>query len=289
MSADQVRFSTAGFDAYRATREAFYPQNAPHNFDAEWRLLRESQRLDYERLGTALRAPLEKENRDLHLAVAGLTGHIIPVQLDYVNHEGVRSIRHVRPITVTYGSSVWHPELGFVMPCWDMDKGAFRVYSLAGIRAWNGFEIKTPEIDRDKLEAENLKLREELAAMGQRYADAVRGRSEFRNAFREMREAVKKARAVIEADSEASGGHAATVGVDMGSGPSIGAYSLIGGKAIPDPDFREVDEEKDPDHWPIQAYLAWTATMGFSSADWRGLTDTQKAAWRAVADNVARR
>jgi hypothetical protein len=55
------------------------------------------------------------------------------VQFEYVNHRGERATRTVRPIRLWFGSTAFHPEPGWLLECFDLDRMATRDYSMAGM------------------------------------------------------------------------------------------------------------------------------------------------------------
>lgn len=57
-------------------------------------------------------------------------------KIDYTNHRGERAIRRVRPVRWYCGSSVYHPEVGWLLEAWDFDREAYRTFALKDIHSW---------------------------------------------------------------------------------------------------------------------------------------------------------
>ncbi|MBO9428793.1 hypothetical protein [Sulfitobacter sp. R18_1] len=53
-----------------------------------------------------------------------------PVQMKYKNWRGETSVRTIIPISVRYGNTEWHPEMGWLMLAFDVDKQAEREFAL---------------------------------------------------------------------------------------------------------------------------------------------------------------
>lgn len=58
--------------------------------------------------------------------------------IDYVNHKGDRAMRRIVPSRAWYGSDEWHPETQWRLDAFDVDKGEWRSFALAGIMAMEG-------------------------------------------------------------------------------------------------------------------------------------------------------
>lgn len=53
-----------------------------------------------------------------------------PIGVVYRNHRGEVSTRRIIPRDIRYGATRWHPELQWLLDCWDLDKNAERTYAL---------------------------------------------------------------------------------------------------------------------------------------------------------------
>lgn len=49
----------------------------------------------------------------------------------YTNWRGETSIRRAIPIAITWGSTEWHPEPGWLMTAYDLERQAERQFALA--------------------------------------------------------------------------------------------------------------------------------------------------------------
>lgn len=59
------------------------------------------------------------------------------VQIDYINWQEVRSVKHILPSGRLYFSSTqWHPEPQWLMEAEDLTEGVHRQYAMSGIRRW---------------------------------------------------------------------------------------------------------------------------------------------------------
>ena len=58
------------------------------------------------------------------------------VQFIYTNHRGLLSTRMVKPISVNFRSSEWHPIEQWLMLAFDYDKQAEREFAMRDIRNW---------------------------------------------------------------------------------------------------------------------------------------------------------
>jgi hypothetical protein len=54
-----------------------------------------------------------------------------PLRFLYRNHRGVIAARRVRPDSVRWGSTEWHPEEGWLLRAFDLDKQAWRDFAMA--------------------------------------------------------------------------------------------------------------------------------------------------------------
>jgi hypothetical protein len=55
------------------------------------------------------------------------------VTLDYTNHRGERALRHVIPDYLWWGTTDWHPQEGWLLHAFDLDKNAERDFAWSGI------------------------------------------------------------------------------------------------------------------------------------------------------------
>jgi hypothetical protein len=55
------------------------------------------------------------------------------VSVLYQNHRGETGMRRIIPDGIWFGSTEHHPEEGWILDCWDLDKGERRSYSLSGL------------------------------------------------------------------------------------------------------------------------------------------------------------
>lgn len=53
-----------------------------------------------------------------------------PCEITYKNWRGVIAQRQVIPISFRFGTTEWHPEPGWLMLAWDVDKSANREFAL---------------------------------------------------------------------------------------------------------------------------------------------------------------
>lgn len=60
------------------------------------------------------------------------------VVIDYTNWRGQRSLRRIRPNHFYFGTTVWHPESGWLLNAKDMEKSEERVFAVKDIHNWNG-------------------------------------------------------------------------------------------------------------------------------------------------------
>lgn len=54
-----------------------------------------------------------------------------PVLVDYSNYRGEVARRRILPVGVWLGSTEWHPQRGWLLHCYDWDRGDWRDYALA--------------------------------------------------------------------------------------------------------------------------------------------------------------
>lgn len=53
-----------------------------------------------------------------------------PLNVSYVNYRGERSLRHIRPASVIFGTNGWHKEPTWLLYAFDVDKGKFRSFDM---------------------------------------------------------------------------------------------------------------------------------------------------------------
>lgn len=58
------------------------------------------------------------------------------VEIDYTNHRGVRSVRRIRPVKLTWGLSEWHPGNQWILLAHCYEKNQPREFAMAEIHAW---------------------------------------------------------------------------------------------------------------------------------------------------------
>lgn len=59
------------------------------------------------------------------------------VQVEYTNHEGKRRLRTIVPLEHWFGTSEpYHPEPGWYMTAYDLDREAIRFYAMSGVHQW---------------------------------------------------------------------------------------------------------------------------------------------------------
>lgn len=319
MSSDHMDTTTPGYLAFAACREHHNQWILARKTVPEfWASFPQASRDAWHKAAAAARADLTTQIASMQAAIENLTEGHPPVALDYTNHEGVRGVRRVKPLLIDYGTTDWHPEPGFLMPCWDMDRGAYRIYSLGGFHAWNGQPVDDTEA---RLRAENLELRKELAAMTERYTSAVTLKPAAREAFGKLREAMEALRVETMAVLEASPPEHRAV---PASEPTLnlpaesfladaericGQERVLSQFAAPAWDeFNEdgrmhvaaiVREAKAEAYAEVEAATGavansadlgrlaasqWYSAQGYRGFDWNGLTVTQQHAWHAVVD-----
>jgi predicted DNA-binding transcriptional regulator YafY len=68
---------------------------------------------------------------DNHITDAAQTEKVSrELEFEYCNWEGRKSIRRVRPISVRFGKSEWHPKPQWLMLALDLDKGQEREFAM---------------------------------------------------------------------------------------------------------------------------------------------------------------
>lgn len=58
------------------------------------------------------------------------------VKIDYTNWRNERGIRAIIPHKIYFGSNEWHPTPQYLLEAWDVEKEAFRTFSLQKIHQW---------------------------------------------------------------------------------------------------------------------------------------------------------
>jgi predicted DNA-binding transcriptional regulator YafY len=58
------------------------------------------------------------------------------VHIDYINWEGKRSLRRIKPLKIFFGSTNWHKEPQWLLKAMDIDKGEERDFALKDILKW---------------------------------------------------------------------------------------------------------------------------------------------------------
>lgn len=61
---------------------------------------------------------------------------IMTVFIDYTNWKGVRRIREIRPLSITFASSEWHTDLQWLLEAVDIETGETKKFSLKDIHSW---------------------------------------------------------------------------------------------------------------------------------------------------------
>jgi predicted DNA-binding transcriptional regulator YafY len=56
-----------------------------------------------------------------------------PLKIYYVNWEGKRAVRTVKPIKLWFGKTKWHPKEGWLLKAIDIEKGEERDFSVTDI------------------------------------------------------------------------------------------------------------------------------------------------------------
>lgn len=58
------------------------------------------------------------------------------ILIDYTNWRGERAIRRVRPLTIRFENTEWHPETQWLMRAVDIERGATRDFAMKDIHSW---------------------------------------------------------------------------------------------------------------------------------------------------------
>jgi len=63
-------------------------------------------------------------------------GKLQDVKIVYTNYRGETAERLIRPISISFGSSPWHPEPQWLMKAVDLEKNAERSFAIKDIHSW---------------------------------------------------------------------------------------------------------------------------------------------------------
>ena len=66
------------------------------------------------------------------------------VELDYVNYRGEQAVRLVRPISIWFGKTDWHPGEQWILEAFDLDRQAQRSFALKDVSAWRPASVHVP-------------------------------------------------------------------------------------------------------------------------------------------------
>lgn len=58
------------------------------------------------------------------------------VWIDYTNFRGKRSVRRIKPLTISFEKNEWHPETQWLLEAVDLERGEMRTFALKNIHAW---------------------------------------------------------------------------------------------------------------------------------------------------------
>lgn len=58
------------------------------------------------------------------------------VLIDYTNHRGVRSVRGIRPLRVSFENNEWHPETQWLLEAVDLGRDEIRTFAMKNIHSW---------------------------------------------------------------------------------------------------------------------------------------------------------
>lgn len=58
------------------------------------------------------------------------------VTIEYTNYKDETSVRHIIPVRLYFGSTVYHPEDQWLLQAYDLDKKAERTFAMNGVHAW---------------------------------------------------------------------------------------------------------------------------------------------------------
>ena len=60
------------------------------------------------------------------------------VTIDYTNHRGERRLRLIRPVSIYFGTTDWHPTKQWLLRAIDCEKGETRDFAMSEIHSWGG-------------------------------------------------------------------------------------------------------------------------------------------------------
>lgn len=63
------------------------------------------------------------------------------VTFTYKNYRGETSVRLVRPIMMSFGTTGFHPEPQWLLHAWDLNKEAERTFAMKDIKDWESAPI----------------------------------------------------------------------------------------------------------------------------------------------------
>lgn len=58
------------------------------------------------------------------------------VTIDYTNWRGERSKRRIRPMSIAFANSRWHPSTQWILEAVDIEKGEMREFAMSDIHSW---------------------------------------------------------------------------------------------------------------------------------------------------------
>ena len=65
------------------------------------------------------------------------------VEIDYTNHQGMRTMRRILPHEFRFEASEWHPEQQWVLVAFDTEKNQFRHFAMKDIHSWRPLVFET--------------------------------------------------------------------------------------------------------------------------------------------------
>ena len=71
--------------------------------------------------------PLSKQEQQTQI------GAVVVV---YTNYRGETALRKIVPKRIWFGNTEWHPEDGWLLDAYDIEKGAERSFAMKDIRLW---------------------------------------------------------------------------------------------------------------------------------------------------------
>jgi predicted DNA-binding transcriptional regulator YafY len=63
------------------------------------------------------------------------------VMIDYTNYRGERSVRRIRPLSIQFENSEWHPDTQWILHAVDVEKGKTREFAMRDIHSWEPISI----------------------------------------------------------------------------------------------------------------------------------------------------